>query len=830
MEKKSVENSLGAGVGSARDGFAARLSGVRKGAHIAILSVVVLFVYANSLDAPFIFDDAPTITLNERIRADNFSFEDIVSKPVSGYSGHSRPVPMITFAVNYLFGGLNPFGYRMFNMVVHVLVAVFLYLLVFETLMLALPRGTLDANPRLPDSVAFWNAMIWTLNPLQVLSVTYVCQRMNSMAALFSLAAIFFYVKGRSRWRESDGGGGNALSWCFYVFSVVSVVLALGSKQNAITTPLFIFLYEWFFFRGLDGGWMKRWLFRVLAPLSVVVAVAAFLWMGENPWRTLLGSYAGRDFTLWERLLTECRVVFHYAGLYVLPLPSWTRLVYDYRISTSLFSPPSTFLAVSALAGCAVWCVISAKRYPLAVFCVAWWFGQLVVESSVIGLEPMYEYRVYAPSMFLLLVPLCALFGMRGGGRFAKAARYAVPAVLAIVYAVFTMERNDLMSRPLAFWSDARTKSPKDERVGVNYANALIARGDRRGAEAILREVLKRHPDMVEAMHNLGAILAGEGRYAEAETLLRRVLSLEKNYTQARVTLAAILIDTGRLEEAERHLEYARTRQPENPLIDAHFGDLELRKGRRAEAVEFYKKALSRTPVLRAFCNLATIYMDEGDLSLADNLLLVGEEAYPASARIRYLRGVLAMRGGDARTAMIHFRNALVLDPGFSDARRRLDLALNEAKGHGMEIDACLKSLAGNPDDCRTLLRLGKLFLSAGRANEAIPRFERVLDLDSESLESLKGLGDAMIMLRRYSEAEGYYALALSKAPSNAVLHHNLGSSMAYQGKFEAAAEHYREALRLNPGYKEAEVNLRRVMSRLRRTGTGGGGASSGGR
>ena len=800
--------------------------------HIAILAVSAALVYSNSLDVPFIFDDIPTIQLNPHIRATHATLEEVVLKPVRGFAGHARPIPMVTFAANHLFGGDDPFGYHLVNIAIHILAAVFLYLFALETLRLVLPRALLEKRPNLPCEAAFWNAAIWTLNPLQVLSVTYLCQRMNAMAAMFSVAALFFYVKGRSRLLRAaesaetgEGrGAGRALDGAavaFLALSALSVVLGVASKQNVVLTPLLILLYEWFFFRGFDPKWMRRWLLT-FPGAAVFLVILAFLWMGRNPLDTLAAGYAGRDFTVWERLLTESRVVFHYLFIYLLPLPSWTRLVYDYRISTSLVSPPTTLLALAALSVCVAWCVRNARKHPLAVFCVAWWFGQLAVESTVIGLEPMYEYRVYAPSMLLFLAPLAAVYAKNPKTLPAKLARYALPALLAAVYAVFTMERNDLMRSPLAFWADARAKAPEDERVAVNYANALRENGRADLAILVLRDALKSHPDVPEALHNLGAALASRKRYAEAEPLIRKALSIQNNYIQAHLTLAALLIDTGRIAEAEPHLRYAAKRRPGNPLITAHLGDLEVAKGNKNKAAEYYREALSKTPILRAACNLGTIYIAEGKLKEAKAVLEEAVSASPAASRPRYLLGVLAMRGGEPRIAVIHFRNALMISPSSIEIRNALDNALKEAMGHAKEIAACLDQLKEKPDDERILLRLGKLLLAAGRPEEAVPRYRQVLSRNSKSLEAMKGLGDAMIMLKRYREAEDYYFMALREAPNNAVLHHNLASAMAYQGKYEPAVVHYREALRLNPEYKEAELNLRKVLGKLNGAKPGG--------
>ncbi len=775
------------------------------------------FVYAGSVHAPFLFDDIPTISGNPAIRAKAFSFHEIVERPLSGYAGHGRPLPMISFALNHLFGGLSPFGYHLVNIVIHAIAAIILYLLLVETVKLVVGEGELEENPRLPYSVAFWSAAIWALNPLQVLSVTLVCQRMNAMAGLFSVLSLLLYVKGRLASREKRGK--SVVVWTFFVGAAISAAMALASKQNAVATPFLVLLYECFFFR-LDRMWIRRWL--RLAPLMLLFVLAlGVFWVGSDPFSRLAAQYHMRGFTVWERLLTEARVVFYYVGIYLLPLPSQTRLVYDYPISTSPISPLVTLLALAGLAACAVVMVKQAGKRPLLVFAMAWWFAQLLVESTVIPLEPAFEYRVYTPSMFLWVPFILMLFSPPGGGGIGvlRKARIPVMVVLVLAYAFLTARRNELMAHPLYFWADSFSKAPNDARTAINYANELNAAGKRLLADRVLKRTLELHPNSPEALHNLGASLAAQGCYKDAEKLVREAIAVRKGYVQAYVTLAAILMDTGRVPEGGVYLQKAWRLCPDDPLIAVQMGNYARRLGDADEAERFYRKALETSNgVPAAAHNLGVLYLKKRDLKKAAAAFEDAVERAPDSPEERYMAGVVAMRMGNYHKAAEFFRDALELNPQFADAEKALEVARRGmgANVNAKEVEALEKALKQTPDDPLLLSRLGSLLLRSGRVDEAESKFRRALELNPDMVESTKGLGDVMMLEKRYPEAESFFVKALREAPDDPVLHHNLASALACQGRLGEAVVQYREALRLKPDYTNATLNLRKAEAELR--------------
>jgi len=402
-----------------------------------------LFLYSNTLDVPFYFDDIQNIEKNAHIRLDRLTLEGLSGAAFKSYASR-RPVANISFALNYYLHGYDLAGYHAVNIVIHILTGIFVYLLMEASLGLLPPgspvfRFSDSANPphcfqaaqrRNCSIIALFGALLWFVHPIQTQSVTYIVQRMNAMAAMFYVLSLVLYVKGRL-------SAVGARRWVWFSGSFVAAGLALGSKEISATLPFFILLYEWYFFQDLSKTWFKKYLLYLLCAF-VAFAIIAWLYLGSDPLHAVLSGYKNRDFTLVERVFTEFRVVVYYMSLLVYPNPSRLNLDYDFALSQSLSQPLTTIVSLVLIVALIVFAALAAKRYRLVSFAILWFFGNLAIESSVFSLELVYEHRTYLPSMFLFLTFVWLLYGYIGNAK-------AVGAVICAIMVLF------------CFWTHGRT-------------------------------------------------------------------------------------------------------------------------------------------------------------------------------------------------------------------------------------------------------------------------------------------------------------------------------------------------------------------------------------
>ncbi|MFZ5562558.1 MAG: hypothetical protein ACOZBW_00790, partial [Thermodesulfobacteriota bacterium] len=280
---------------------------------LVVLAATVILIYANSLTAPFVFDDVHNILENPYIRLSELSFEKLADV---ASSRSPRPFANLTFALNYYFHGYDLAGYHTVNIAIHLLTGFLMFLLVRLTLGLA--------NHDKKELTAALASLLWIANPVHTQSVTYIVQRMTALSALFFLLALYLYIKARLRQKSQK-----PLVPLFFALCGLSGVLALLAKQIAVTLPFFILLYEWYFFQDLDPAWGKKQV-RWLGIVTLLGLAIALVYLGKSPMDKILSMYDKQTFTMGQRLLTEPRVIFLYLSLIFFPHPSRLNLDYDF--------------------------------------------------------------------------------------------------------------------------------------------------------------------------------------------------------------------------------------------------------------------------------------------------------------------------------------------------------------------------------------------------------------------------------------------------------------------------------------------------------------------
>jgi hypothetical protein len=169
-------------------------------------------IYWPGLQGGFFFDDGPSILFAQGVRLESFSLESIYQALLSGGAGPSgRPVAQLSFALNYYFSGFNPLVFKATNLAIHLACGFLVFCLAYRLLKAATPsarqRNTLIASGAV--------AALWLLQPIQLLPVLHVVQRMTSLSALFLLAALLLHICGRERGGHT-GAAWILLAWGFF--------------------------------------------------------------------------------------------------------------------------------------------------------------------------------------------------------------------------------------------------------------------------------------------------------------------------------------------------------------------------------------------------------------------------------------------------------------------------------------------------------------------------------------------------------------------------------------------------------------------------------------
>lgn len=368
---------------------------------IGLIVGVAWLAYSNTFSVPFQFDDLPNILNNPNIQIKVLSWDRLLQLMRNTYDVTIRVFSYFTLALNYYFGEFDVFGYHLVNLIIHMAAGIFLYW--FLILTFNLPSLKEKYGP-ISYKLALFTSLIFISHPIQTQSVTYIVQRMASMGGMFYLLSMALYIKGRASHGKTR----------FFYFGglVLSYVIGVLSKENVAIVPLFLALYEFYFFQNLDltvRG--KKILVGLAGGLLILGAFGVLLW-GRRYINVIIDGYQYRTFTMSERVLTQFRIVLYYLTLLIYPHPSRLNLDYDFSISKTVLNPPATLISIVIVLGLIGYGIWVAKRRPVLSFCILWYFGNLIIESSIFPLEMVFEHRLYLPSIGPFI--LFSLLAVRG--------------------------------------------------------------------------------------------------------------------------------------------------------------------------------------------------------------------------------------------------------------------------------------------------------------------------------------------------------------------------------------------------------------------------------
>lgn len=445
---------------------------------LLVLLLATAWCYFPGLRGPFLFDDfnlLPDLALYGGV--DDWSgFLQFVANDSTGPIG--RPLTLASFLLNATNWPADPFWFKFTNLLIHLLAGLLLYFLIRKLL-----GQDADDTRQTTALAALLSAGLWLLNPFNVSTTLYVVQRMAMLSALFTLAGLLCFVHGRTLLVAAPRAGYLWMSLGILGFTPLAVL----SKENGALLPMLALVLEHTVLRH-----------RLRLPPANRVWEGLLLWLPSLLIATVLtrhagpDHYAGREFDLAQRLMTEGRVLFDYVYHLFNPFAvSRGLLADDYPLSTGLLSPWTTLPALAGWVGLLLWALWQRARHPLLALAILFFLGGHVMESTVLPLEIYFEHRNYLPAVFLVL-PLAA-WAAEQRRRWRLAPMLAGVVVLALAFQTHRLAGNWASDSKLAKWWAAHY--PESVRLQDYVASTLSDLGRPDLAAAVLEAALARHPD-----------------------------------------------------------------------------------------------------------------------------------------------------------------------------------------------------------------------------------------------------------------------------------------------------------------------------------------------
>ena len=533
--------------------------------------LLAALAYGPALGNPLTYDDLSAIKDNAFIRQLNLIpvlFHGGLTS--NGFAnGQFRPLTILTFSLNYLLAGDSPFTYRLLNLVIHAANAL-LGALLLRRLLLAFPVSNRSLLPSkaTASAAAILAGCVFGVHPINSLAVLLIWKRATLLATFFSLTAAICLLRLRGQ-DESDRPARPQWLLCLGIW--ISQVLALASKETAIVLPAMLLLVD--VWPQSRRSW--RELLPVHLPLWSIGAATAVFFLVR------IGSLSVMPPLVY--LGTQAKAVWRYLAMVFAP----SLLSTVYQIKPAGKDDALAWLGAAGILALLVAAVWLARRFPLPALAVIWCAIALAPTSSLIPIPLLVdEDRVYLA--FLPLWGLVAAGAIRLAERRSVLFRRAVATGIAVAVLVaggFTLARGALWSDPELLWSDACKRHPGSATAAANYCAAVAGNPDRLPlALAACESANRRFPANQSVKMNLVTTYAAVGAIDKADAVVASTLETDEVSPQFERLAGHLAWAKGRPAEAIPHYQRALQGLPFNLEIAIYLARSYAELGRMAEA------------------------------------------------------------------------------------------------------------------------------------------------------------------------------------------------------------------------------------------------------
>ncbi|GIX91776.1 protein O-mannosyl-transferase TMTC3 [Caerostris extrusa] len=748
--------------------------------HFAAVIAVSFICYYNALHCGFVFDDISAIRDNKDLRPStplsNIFFNDFWGTPIHKEHSHKsyRPLCVLTFRINYALHQLNPWGYHLFNIILHVFVCV-LYLRMCQLFF--------------TGNCKFYCSFVVCCSPNTYRSCNRHCWTCrNFIIFLFSVSILVLYQVQQilSKYRSST------VVLLFVIYSMCNFI----KRIKGITVAGVCFLYELFVVQNYISQICCRlymfssskssfspWFRNMIVRLAVITGTAVCLLIARVK---IMGAQLP-VFTKFDNPAAASNFpVRHLTYNYLLSVNAWlllfpSDLCCDWTMGTiplvvSLLDPRNlATISFYCALGAIIWIAVTSDPKHFQLLCVSLSLLVLPFLPASNLFFPVgfvvAERILYIPSMgFCLLVA----YGWDRLGK--KGFLVLLISIVIVFHSLKTVLRNnDWVSEKEIFAAGLKVNK-RNAKLYNNVGHALEGRGQFREALEYFLQAAAVQPDDIGAHMNVGRTYNNLKMYDEAESAFWKDLlprarpgkayqaRIAPSHLNVFLNLANLISRNGtRLEEAD-----ALYRQ-------AIVGVVYLEQSKMSHALAYFDKALELDPEHeQALMNSAILIQESGNLQKRKTayerlykLLKKGK----VNERIYFNLGMLAMDDKEVLLAEKWFKKAVKLKPNFRSALFNLALLLSDDH-RPLEAVPFLKQLLKHyPEHIKGLILLGDVYINHLKDLDAAQKcYEKILGLEPTNIQAIHNLCVVYVERGLLHYAEACLLKAVSLAPKEEYL------------------------------------------------------------
>lgn len=535
----------------------------------ALAALIAVFIaYGPALDGPFLLDDSYL----------PYRQPQFATAPLTAWLKGLRPLLMLTYWINYQTSGEATSSYHIFNVILHFLNGILIYLAVAK--LSDTDRGTsFRLSP--PTLLAGFAAALFLLHPLQTESVSYIASRSETLSVFFFLAAFTVFL-----YRKTSSASFPTAAIILLLFGAACL-----TKEHAAVLPALLLLtdYYWnpgFSFTGIRQNW------RLYVPIALAAAAGlAYVWRVLST--ATSAGFGMKDLTWYQYFFTECRAFWQYLLLYLFPFGQ--NIDHDFPVSHTIFEHGAIVGLIALLALIAAawhW----SRSFPLESYGLFTFLLLLAPTSSFIPIRDTFvERRTYLPFIGLLLITVGLLRRCKTRFAISQSTMTATLSLILFAAAFLTFQRNQLWGSAVGIWRDSVTKAPAKFRPRFQLAYAYYNAGQCNEAATEFGQASQLQQQDYSLLIDWALSYDCAGNYSAAIDKLNQAAKLENSghvYSQ----IGMLYAKQAKYPQALDALEIASKLDPNFGMTYVYRGNVYLLEGNKTRAAEEYRHALAINP------------------------------------------------------------------------------------------------------------------------------------------------------------------------------------------------------------------------------------------
>ncbi|HAZ11009.1 MAG: hypothetical protein A2047_00525 [Omnitrophica bacterium GWA2_41_15] len=661
---------------------------ITKITHILFISLIIVIVFSSSLNNKFAWDDKFLIINNPHTKDFMYISKIFSNQLYEGGGMHSnfyRPIQLLSFMMDYRIWKLNPFGYHLTSLLLHIFNSALVYLIILAI--------------SLSPCIAFITASLFGIAPAISSIVFYTPARSDLLMALFLFLSLWFFIRYRQKGKSM-----------LYAVSIVSFALSLICKEMAMMLPLLLVLE---ISRNPKEGKAQ---FKILVPYITVLVSYALLRItvlnfakGTNP---IIDLSFSATLPLWIRLLTDFKVIFLYLRILILPL----------GLHIEWFVEPVRSIFQSGIllyiAGFIIIILVVKKisdKHRLILFGSLWFLFTLLPVLNIYPISVLFgEGWLYIPSVGFFIV-LSVIFQDIIKPKLGKIFSAILIALFLIYYAFFTIAYGKVWKDSVSVFTNVLKYEKNSPFIYLTYNNLGMAYSDKGDIERSIeyyKKSISLDPNYFEAYNNLGVSYVASGEIVKAIKSFKRAIRLKKDYMSSYSNL----------------------------------GHLYTLIGFKNRAIEVLNAAIKINPYYyKAYCNLGYVYTDKGDTAKAEEFFKKASSLREEDYEPHYCLGTVYIKNKNYKKALDEFNKALKLGLHDSEIYNKLGFAyIGNSRFKDAEA-AFMHSLALNKDQFEPHNNLGNMYSAFGYFDLAIHEYKEALRAEPGN----KGIVDNIVKAKK---------------------------------------------------------------------------------